>query len=81
MYWEFYEQGGKQAVRWGDWKGIRLNVSDNRNGPIELYDLSTDLAEEHNVASKHSDVVAQIVRFMNDAHVESEIISFDSPRK
>ena len=81
MYWEFYERGGKQAVRWGDWKGIRLNVSDDRNGPIELYDLATDLAEEHEVASKHPDVVAQIAKFMDDAHVESGIISFGQARK
>ncbi|MFV2066235.1 MAG: arylsulfatase [Pirellulales bacterium] len=30
LYWEFYEQGGKQAVRWGDWKGIRLGVAQLR---------------------------------------------------
>jgi len=30
LYWEFYEQGGKQAVRWGDWKGIRLDVAGQR---------------------------------------------------
>ena len=26
LYWEFHERGGKQAVRMGNWKGIRLNV-------------------------------------------------------
>ena len=26
LYWEFYEQGGKQAVREGNWKFIRLNT-------------------------------------------------------
>jgi arylsulfatase A len=81
LYWEFYERGGKQAVRWGDWKGIRLNVSNDRNGPIELYDLSTDLAEEHNIASKHPIVVAQIAKFMDEAHVESELISFERSPK
>ncbi|MEL7342350.1 MAG: sulfatase-like hydrolase/transferase, partial [Bacteroidota bacterium] len=26
LYWEFYELGGRQAVREGDWKYIKLNV-------------------------------------------------------
>ena len=31
LYWEFHEQGGKQAVRRGNWKAVRLNaVADRR---------------------------------------------------
>ncbi len=26
LYWEFHEQGGKIAVRMGDWKAVKLNV-------------------------------------------------------
>jgi hypothetical protein len=25
LYWEFHEEGGSQAVRWGKWKGVRLS--------------------------------------------------------
>jgi hypothetical protein len=39
LYWEFHEQGGKQAVRQGKWKAIRFNVIENPNAPVELYDL------------------------------------------
>ena len=39
LYWEFHEgRASKQAVRMGDWKGVRLSPS----GPLELYDLATD---------------------------------------
>ncbi len=76
LYWEFYEQGGKQAVRWGDWKGVRLDVSVDRNGPIELYDLSTDIGETKDVAAQYPHVVAHIERLMREAHVESELVSF-----
>ncbi|MEO1512355.1 MAG: arylsulfatase, partial [Planctomycetota bacterium] len=31
LYWEFYEQGGKQAVRMGPWKGIRRGVNRDRD--------------------------------------------------
>ncbi len=54
----FDEQGGKQAVRMGKWKGIKLNVTEQPNGPIELYDLTTDVGEKNNVADKHPDVDA-----------------------
>ncbi|QDU88546.1 Arylsulfatase [Pirellulimonas nuda] len=80
LYWEFYEKGGKQAVRWGKWKGVRLDVSLDRDGPIELYDLSTDLGEANDIASQHPQVVAHIEQLMRSAHVESEIVSFN-PRE
>ncbi|MEM1183751.1 MAG: sulfatase-like hydrolase/transferase [Planctomycetota bacterium] len=77
LYWEFYERGGKQAVRMGHWKGIRLNVNFDRNGPIALYDLRTDIAEENDVAVRHPDVVARIELAMAEAHVPSEIFKFE----
>ena len=35
LYWEFHEQGGKQAVRQGKWKAIRFNAIENPNAPVE----------------------------------------------
>src|SRR5690606_39800260 len=29
LYWEFHEQGGKQAVRWKNWKGIKLRSEEH----------------------------------------------------
>ena len=52
LYWEFHEQGKKQAVRLGKYKGIRLNVAKNPDGPIELYDLQADVGEQHNIAEE-----------------------------
>lgn len=71
LYWEFHEEGKKQAVRMGDWKGVRLNVAQNPDGPIELYDLKTDPGESADVAADHADIVAEIVRIMKTAHTES----------
>ena len=51
LYWEFHENGFKQAVRWDDWKAVRNRA----NGPVELYDLKSDLSELHNVAAAHAD--------------------------
>ncbi len=71
LYWEFTEQGGKQAVRMGDWKGIRLNVAENPDGPLELYDLKLDLGEERDEAAQHPEVAAELAALMAAAHADS----------
>ena len=76
LYWEFHEQGGKQAVRLGDWKGVRLNVQSNPESPIELYNLTQDISEDRNVAMHYPDIVQEIDRLMKEAHVESSTFPF-----
>jgi arylsulfatase A-like enzyme len=81
LYWEFHEQNGKQAVRMGKWKGIRLNVKDDINGPIELYDLLADVGETRNVAKQHPQIVKSIAEKMQEAHVPTDMVSFVKPSK
>jgi arylsulfatase A-like enzyme len=69
LYWEFHEGGSKQAVRLGDWKGVRLEPGQ----PLELYNLKTDPAETTNVADAHPDVVAQIEAILKTARTESDL--------
>lgn len=76
LYWEFLEQGGKQAVRFGDWKGIRLDMSNNANTPIELYDLASDIGEENNVADENPEIVDLITNIMEREHMYSKEFSF-----
>ncbi len=65
LYWEFYEQGSRQAVRFGRWKAIRQPML---TGKVELFDLESDLSESHNLAADHPDVVAQGVAWMEQAY-------------
>lgn len=76
LYWEFHEQGGKQAVRMGKWKAVRLDVKVEPENPIELYDLESDPGETQDVASHHPDIIAEISEIMQKAHVESELFPF-----
>jgi arylsulfatase A-like enzyme len=69
LYWEFHERGFSQAVRMGNWKGVRVGA---RSSPIELYDLSADLGEKNNIAGQHPDVVAKIAKIMQTAHSDSK---------
>lgn len=70
LYWEFLEQGGKQAVVKGDWKGIRLGTLQNPDAPLELYNLKTDPSEETNVADRHTEIVKELAAIMDREHVE-----------
>ncbi|MEM7375310.1 MAG: arylsulfatase [Bacteroidota bacterium] len=66
LYWEFYNPF-QQAVRMGQWKGIRLGTEED----IRLFDLHADIREEIDVASKHPEIVTQIETIMAQEHVES----------
>jgi len=68
LYWEIsMRTGWMQAVRMGQWKGVRLA----RDKPIELYNLAQDRAEERDVAREHPDVVRRIAAAFEAAHEES----------
>ncbi len=68
LYWEFFERGFDQAIRVGDWKGVRNGL----DGPLQLYNLKTDLGENENVAEKNADVVAKLETMMKAARMDSD---------
>ena len=68
LYWEFHEQGGKQAVRKGSWKGVRLQVNQQPEASLEIYDLSIDPGETHDIAIDHPDVQETLRGIMESAH-------------
>jgi arylsulfatase A-like enzyme len=78
LYWEFHERGGRQAVRKGDWKLVKYNVLDPEKTTTELYNLSTDLGEENNVAEQHPEIVKELSEIMKNARTESEVFTFES---
>ena len=69
LYWEFHEQGKKQAVRKENWKAVRLNVFGNPEATLELYDLDVDLGEENNIADQYPEIVIEMEQLMREAHI------------
>lgn len=79
LYWEFHEQGGRQAIRKEDWKLVRYQVLNAVKMTTELYDLNTDPGEENNVAAQHPEVVKELTGLLVKARTPSEVFTFDSP--
>jgi arylsulfatase A-like enzyme len=65
-YWEIHSPF-QQAVRFGDWKGIRFGTEE----PLELYDLNADPGEKQNVAQSNPETVRRIEGFLASARTES----------
>lgn len=76
LYWEFHEDGGRQAVRMGKWKAIREKVKQNANGPFSLYDLDTDPKETNDVAAKHPEILKKMRDIMTAQHIENKDFPF-----
>ena len=63
----------KQAVRWGEWKGVRNGA----RAPIELYDLGTDPGETRNLAEaeheRTTELFARLRTWMDDTGAGREV--------
>ena len=80
LFWDFPSYGGQLAVRMGKWKGVKQNLIENPNSPLELYDLQNDVAEKNNVAQRHPTIVAKIEKIMIEARKLPEVEKFQFGR-
>jgi len=76
FYWEFHEQGGKQAVRMGKWKAVRLNVNALPEGPVMLFDLENDPLESNDIGLKNPETLHKLTEIMNKERTASELFPF-----
>ena len=76
LYWAFYEQGGAQAIRQGDWKMVQQPI----HTEPRLYNLAKDLNESINVAEANAAKVAELKQLMDEAYVPNENWKFPKPK-
>jgi arylsulfatase A len=76
LYWEFFEKGGRQALRKGDWKVVRYNVHKKPEGLLELYNLKADPGEKNNIASKYPKIVQELEQLLKTARTDSQHFKF-----
>lgn len=75
LYWEFPEYGGQQAVRFGNWKGIRRDIQKG-NLKIELFDLGSDIREQKDISADHQDIVQKVAQIMKEEHKTPDVSTF-----
>lgn len=68
LYWEFHENDGRQALRWKQWKAVKLGVGKSPDPPIELYDLDKDPSEQNNIAASFPEIASRMNAWIREAH-------------
>jgi arylsulfatase A-like enzyme len=68
LYWEFHENGFKQAVRIGDWKAIRLGPDQ----PVRVFNIATDPGEKIDLAEKQPAIMAKATELFKTARTDSQ---------
>lgn len=76
LYWEFFEGGGKRAIRQGPWKLVLFNTNHDEDPRRELYRLDRDPGEKTNLAAKHPAKASELITLMNQARTPSEHPAF-----
>lgn len=70
LYFEFQEQNGRQAVRKGAWKLVHLNIRGDKPY-YELYNLTTDPSEQHNVSAQYPKKAEELKKLMKEARTDN----------
>jgi arylsulfatase len=78
LYWEFPAYGGQQAIRYGQWKGVRKGLFKDPSAPLELYDLNEDIGETRNVAAEHPELVQALDSMLKVSRVPSALFPFEA---
>ncbi len=73
LYWEFHEQGGRRALRVGDWKLVQYNAWSQPQGAFELYNLREDEGETMDVADEYPDKTKELIQFMATQRTPSPV--------
>jgi len=76
LYWEFHEQGGKQAIRKGNWKALRLDVNDPEKTRMELFNIDDDMSETKDLSGTYPDTLRAMEHLMNNARQTNPVFRF-----
>jgi arylsulfatase A-like enzyme len=89
LYWEYFkyhfgwqpgDEGPRnhfesQAIRMGNWKGVRTGVDQDPEGTLQLFDLENDPGEQHDKAAAHPDIVEMLNQKMSEVRRDTEFFT------
>ena len=78
LYYEFYEQGGKQSIYKNGWKLVRLNINKPAKIVEELYYLPKDKCERKNLLLQYPEKAQELKQLMSEAHTDSDQYSWNT---
>lgn len=67
LYFEFHEEGGRQAILKENWKLLHLDIQ--KKGYYELYNIASDPSELYNVIERYPEKFEELKSLMGKAHV------------
>ncbi len=79
LIWVFPEYGGQVALRIGDLKVLRQGLKTKKPGEWEVYDLSKDRSEQHNLAAQNADIIAQAESILREEVNENKVFPLSIP--
>lgn len=78
-----WRDGGSKAQKWavrqGDWKLVRSGTL-AQPGPLELYDLASDIGETRNLLAEKPEVAARLQKLHDDWNAQLVEPLFESPK-
>ena len=72
LYFEYVTGSGQKALRMKKWKAVQLNIHENENSPIELYNMESDISETKDVAGENPDIIKMVKEIFNKEHIKSK---------
>ena len=73
LYWEL---GGRQGIRMGDWKLVRTRPGRK----IELYNLAKDIGEQKDVGKENPKILAKMTEMLTTARTKSGVFPLPKPK-
>lgn len=75
IYWEFPERTGEVAIRFGKWKGVKMDIQKKgyTHSPWMLFDMENDRNETANVAANHPDLIERFNEIVIEEHRPAHI--------
>lgn len=77
LYFEYPEKNGQLAIRLGDWKGVKINLSKDAASPWQIFNLATDRNEQRDVAANHPELIRKFDAIVKNEHVRPTLKSWE----